>query len=236
MGLLLSLLLAANISAKWYYPVENYSQRVSYKGFGQYISADFYIGKGNLFPNKFIGYHAGKDLEILPGEENQPVPVYAVGDGKIIFMGPVSGYGGVILESLDNTNNTALYGHIKLAGAKVKDGETVQAGEELTILGQEFSAETGGERKHLHLGIYKGQDLYFHGYEPTLTQINNRWVNPDEFLNARGAQEIVNSISPTTTPETVATSLPGPTGESQSWLSVLIQKIKDLFSNLMHFN
>lgn len=166
----------------WYYPVMHYDQRPSYKSFGQLMTAEFYVGKEKIFPTKYFGYHAAKDLETLPGEENAAVEVYAIGDGKILFLGSVTGYGGVILESLDNTNNTALYGHVKIASAEVKQGEQVKAGQKMVALGDAFSSETGGERKHLHFGIYKGQDIYYRGYEPTLAQLKSRWEDPDNFL------------------------------------------------------
>jgi murein DD-endopeptidase MepM/ murein hydrolase activator NlpD len=169
----------------WGYPLSQFSIRQSYKTFGQYIDKNFYIGKTNLFPNQFIGYHAAIDLEIFPDELNQPVPVYAVGNGKIVYAAPVSGYGGLILERLSDTGDTALYGHVKLSDLPFKVGDVVTAGTRLTDLGDAFSSETGGERKHLHFGIYKGTDLYFRGYEPTLSSLNNRWVDPKVFLSSR---------------------------------------------------
>lgn len=194
-------------SGKWYFPLAGYSQRQSYKGFGQLMTSEFYVGKEKLFPTKYLGYHAAKDLEIMPGEENKPVEIYAIGDGKILFLGSVSGYGGVILESLDKTNNTALYGHLKLSQAEVKTGQQVSAGQKLTILSDGFSRETGGERKHLHFGIYNGLDKYFHGYEINFTTLNNKWVDPDKYLQANQAQEIV----------------------KESWLSLVIQKLMERF-------
>ena len=163
----------------------NYVQRIQYKDFGQNITAQYYVGKEKLFPNKFTGYHAAVDLETLPGEENQPVAVMAIGEGKILYLGPVAGYGGLILEKLDKSPDTALYGHVKLSSTKFKAGDQVAVGQTLVYLGDAFSGETGGEHKHLHFGIYSGSDLYFRGYEQTLAQLNARWINPTKFLADR---------------------------------------------------
>lgn len=71
----------------WYFPISDYAKRDSYKIFGQYFDKSSYIGKEALFPTQYTGYHTAKDWEILPGEENKDVPVYAVTDGKISFLG-----------------------------------------------------------------------------------------------------------------------------------------------------
>jgi murein DD-endopeptidase MepM/ murein hydrolase activator NlpD len=160
-------------------PVTDYKNRESLKHFGEYFSAASYVGKNAIFPNHYVGYHAGTDLEILPGEADTSVPVFAIGNGKIVFSGPVSGYGQVILEKLDAVTYTALYGHVV---PTVKSGQSVSAGTQIAILGQAFSSQTGGERKHLHLGIYRGSGNYFKGYEPTKTALDARWIDPLAFL------------------------------------------------------
>ena len=125
----------ARAAPSWAYPLENYWQRQTLKPFAKLVDPDFYIDRERLFPNRFYGYHAGVDLEVLPGEDEMALPVYAVGSGVVDFVGPVSGYGGVILQYLDASKITALYGHVKIAGLKPRSGTRVTAGEKLTVLG-----------------------------------------------------------------------------------------------------
>jgi|GEM_PF-4763904 len=186
------------LAVSWYFPMDNYFERQSVKGFGEYIDDNYYIGKEKLFPyNKFYGYHSGVDLEIFNNELNKKVPVYAIYSGKILFIGIVSGYGGVILLNIDGENKTALYGHIKINDLKYKVNDKVSSGEILTYLGDAFSNETGRERKHLHFAIYKGNDLYFRGYEDTLLRINEKWEDPNIFLEKKGAILQGTALSPT---------------------------------------
>jgi septal ring factor EnvC (AmiA/AmiB activator) len=67
----------------------------------------------------------------------------------------VSGYGGLLITSCEINKEavTVLYGHLSLASITKKLGESVQVGEQVATLGQGFSRETDGERKHLHLGF-----------------------------------------------------------------------------------
>ena len=127
----------------WYFPMTKYQERIKVKDFRQYINGSFYIGKENLFPlNRFYGYHAGVDLEIFPQEKDSLVPVYTIGNGKIVFVGSLEGYGGIILESLDGSDHTTLYGHVKTLNIPIKNGQNVKAGDIITYLGDGFSGET----------------------------------------------------------------------------------------------
>lgn len=173
------------LAKNWQYPLDKTLERPSYKTFGQYFDKNYYINKENLFPNQYVGYHVGTDLEIFPQELDANVPVFAMGDGVISFIGPILGYGGLILEKLTSENLTVLYGHLKLSSSNLKVGDYVQTGQTLTFLGNAFSSETGGERKHLHFGIYQGQDLYFKGYENTISKLDQKWINPLHFLQTR---------------------------------------------------
>lgn len=214
----------------WYFPVSQFTTRQSYKSFGQYIDKNFYIGKTDLFPNQFIGYHAAIDLEIFPGELNLSVPVYAVADGKVVYAAPVSGYGGLILLQLTGTGDTALYGHVKLINLPFKVGDMVVAGTRLTYLGDAFSSQTGGERKHLHFGIYKGTDLYFRGYEPTPAALNFRWLNPTDFLTSHSA---IDSLAPSPS-QTPSVSPIQPTRNptpSKSFFQIFISFLMNLFGH-----
>lgn len=191
----------------WYYPIRDFETRNQNKTFDQYWSKDMYRGREQLFPNQYVGYHAADDLEINPGEENREVPVYAVTDGQITFAGPVGGYGGVILLNMANDPHTALYGHISLNSLKVKTGDSVKAGQELAVLGKAFSGETGGERKHLHFGIYNGKGVYYRGYEPGESALRSKWIDPAAYLKEKGAREIATASTRPQTFSTIFSSL-----------------------------
>jgi len=190
--LILLIMIPFNTSAqeqKWYFPIQDFESRNQYKTFNQYIDKSFYKGREALFPTQYTGYHVADDLEINSGEENQNIPIYAVSDGKITFTGSVSGYGGVILLNIDNDSHTALYGHVRLGSLKVKAGDSVKAGQELAYLGNGFSNETGGERKHLHFGIYNGKGIYYRGYESSEATVQSKWIDPAAYLKQKGAVE-----------------------------------------------
>jgi len=215
--------------SNWYFPMTRYQERIRVKDFGQYIDDSFYIGKENLFPfNKFYGYHAGVDLEVFPEEKDSLAPVYATGNGKIVFVGSLKGYGGVILELLDETNHTVLYGHVKILNIPIKNGQSVKAGDIITYLGGGFSSETSKERKHLHFGIHKGKGQYFKGHENTLENLRARWENPTTFLKNRNAlfpeqDEANKNISPTPYIERVSNE------NNKGILYSIINWIKNLF-------
>ncbi len=188
-------------AADWYYPMSQYQTRIKVKDFGTFINDAFYKGKESLFPyNRFYGYHAAVDLEVFDNEKDKDAPFYAVGKGKITYVGNLAGYGGVILESLDGENRTALYGHVRISDFPLKVGDEVSAGQKLAYLGKAFSTETSGERKHLHFGIHKGTDLYFKGHEATLGVLNTEWENPTVYLEGKGA------IDPTIVKPSVSSS------------------------------
>ena len=189
--LFLFFLSAKNTSAAgFFYPITHTQERITLKPYGTFVDAAFYKNKEDLFKSaRPQGYHTGADFEILEGEQNKPIPVYAVGDGKILYAGDVNGYGGVILLSLKNNSQTAIYGHIKTTGISIKKGDTISAGTVLTYLGNAFSDETGEERKHLHFGIYNGTDIYFTGHEKTKENLLKKWVDPIQFLRENNAQE-----------------------------------------------
>lgn len=176
----------------WYYPMDRYSERLQIKDFGTFINDEFYKGKEKLFPfNRFYGYHAGVDLEAFPDEKNKKVSVYVIHSGTIVYIGALSGYGGVILQKLDNENATALYGHVRIKDISFKVGDHITVVDNpvvLAFLGDEFSQETSKERKHLHFGIYKGEGLYFRGHENTISELKTKWHDPSQFLQEKNAQ------------------------------------------------
>lgn len=130
-------------------------------------------------PERFVGYHVATDFEVSSDELNKEVPVSAVCDGKISYSGFASGYGGVITEycTLDNQAVTVIYGHLDLASLS-KAGNEVTKGQQIALLGAARSHDTDGNRKHLHLGIRRGQGSDMRGYVQSEEEI-------DQFLDPR---------------------------------------------------
>lgn len=162
-------------------PLSSARERVTKKPFGIKISPQ----DSPISPEKFSGYHTGVDFESLSEEKEAAVPVSAVCSGPLIFKSDsVSGYGGVAAQrcELEKQTVTIVYGHIKFNSIKQRINTDLKAGEAFAILGQGYSAETDGERKHLHLGIYKGSGgRYLLGYVKTESALVG-WFNILDFL------------------------------------------------------
>jgi murein DD-endopeptidase MepM/ murein hydrolase activator NlpD len=152
-------------------PIENSSKRVTKKPFG--IETN----------DRFQGFHTGADFETFPEESLSVVRVMAICGGKLILKEQASGYGGVIVQSCDLKNEpiTVIYGHMKLTSVKVKIDESVKVGDVLGELGAAYSSETDGERKHLHLGIHKGNEINILGYVNLKDELSS-WIDPCDFL------------------------------------------------------
>lgn len=163
-------------------PLPNTYYRPTPLHFGMYVTPD---PKTNPIhpPERFIGYHVATDFEILPGEANKDVPVYAVCGGKIHYSGFAEGYGGVITEycSIKGQDVTVIYGHLKL-DSLVPAGTLVGTGQTLAILGAAKSHDTDGNRKHLHLGIAIGQANEMRGYVETESEIK-LFLDPQKVLS-----------------------------------------------------
>jgi murein DD-endopeptidase MepM/ murein hydrolase activator NlpD len=156
-------------------PLDRASERVTKKPFGIYITPK----TSPVQPEKFQGYHTGTDFEIFPEELNIDVPVHAVCNGKIILKEYASGYGGVAIESceLDSQPITVVYGHLNLASINLKAGDSISAGDLIGNLGNAYSTQTDGERKHLHLGFHKGSATNILGYVNLQSQLSD-WIDP----------------------------------------------------------
>ncbi len=133
-------------------------------------------------PERFTGYHAATDFEILRGEENDEIPVYAVCAGPIIFSGFSEGYGGLITQycNLKSQDVTIIYGHLSV-DSLVPSGTKAETGAMLGILGAAQSSDTDGSRKHLHLGIAKGHGSEVRGYVQDESELD-LFLDPQEFL------------------------------------------------------
>lgn len=176
-------------SVGYVYPLPDYSQRLTIRTFGQYVSAAdrAKIPCGAVY----VGYHDADDLEVLPGELTKPVPVHAIAAGTVRLAGPVSGYGGLIVieHNLAGQTVTANYGHIDLATATVKVGDTVAAGQVIANLGGQCAASSGGERKHLHFALHLGSAVDVRGYVSRQADLTV-WLNPQTEL------EKIQAVSP----------------------------------------
>ncbi len=160
-------------------PIDNPLVRITKKSFGIFVSPQ----NSPITPEKFTGYHTGVDFETFPEEQNIDVPIVAVCTGKILEKRQANGYGGMVVQScfLENNPITIIYGHIKLSSIKILQGEILTSGNFLGVLGNGYSTETDGERKHLHLGIHKGKNIDVRGYVQIENDLNN-WINISTYL------------------------------------------------------
>ncbi len=160
-------------------PLPDAASRITKKPFGIYVSPQ----NSPVQPEHFTGYHTGTDFEIFQGELNKDVSVSAICTGKIDVKRTAQGYGGVLVEScnLDNQPVTVVYGHLKLSSISPSVSDTLTAGESFALLGDAYSAETGGERKHLHLGIRKGTAVNLLGYVQKQTDLAG-WLDYQQLL------------------------------------------------------
>jgi len=151
------------------------SERITKKPFGIFVSPQ----NSPVQPERFRGWHTGTDFEIFPDELDSDISVRAICSGKIAVKRFASGYSGVLVQSceLDNQPITAIYGHLKLASISKNAGDNLSAGETIGLLGKANSAETDGERKHLHLGVHKGSATNILGYAQSQTELSN-WIDP----------------------------------------------------------
>lgn len=214
-------------------PVERYFERQTLKGFDVLVDRAYHERHRDLFPhngfrNQFTGIHAGADVEFgSAADGRRDVPVKAVADGEIIYVGDVPGYGGLVIVRHHGPETvTSLYGHVRLRDAPVRSGQRVAAGQTIALLGKGFSAETSGARKHLHFGIHKGPALDVAGHEQTRERLLAEWYNPNDWLVRHGA-----ALSP----RPAAAPAPSPSPEpavvpdtpKETWFTRLIAWFRD---------
>ncbi|MDZ4385308.1 MAG: M23 family metallopeptidase [Candidatus Moranbacteria bacterium] len=156
-------------------PLDRAGERVSKKPFEIFITPQ----NSPIQPEKFRGYHTGADFEIFPEESDADVPVRAVCPGRLKAKEYANGYGGVAVESceLNGQPITAVYGHLKLASIRLVVGSDLKSGDIIGVLGTAYSAETSGERKHLHLGFHKGTSMNILGYVQSQSELSG-WIDP----------------------------------------------------------
>ena len=157
-------------------PVQEFKQRITKKPFGIYITPK----TSSIQPEKFTGYHTGADAEF--GDVTDEVSVKAIADGVVIFSGTASGYGGVIAirHIINDEIYVAIYGHLK-PNSLVKNNTSVSRGQLIGVLGIGNTSETDGERKHLHFGFHRGQEINLKGYVNNQQDLKN-WLDPLSFI------------------------------------------------------
>jgi murein DD-endopeptidase MepM/ murein hydrolase activator NlpD len=147
-------------------------ERITKKNFGTYVTPQ----NSPVTPEVFTGYHTALDIEF--GDIEGDVPVHAITAGSVVYSGWVSGYGGltIIKHSIDNRQYNVVYGHLRTSDL-LPVGTRVSPNQVIGYLGNGYSRDTDNERKHLHFGIPKSQDLEFLGYVPNESDLSG-WVNP----------------------------------------------------------
>jgi hypothetical protein len=160
-------------------PLERSQERISKKPFGIRVSPS----NSPVSPEKFSGYHTGVDFEVFPEELEADTPIKAVCSGEILEKRTASGYGGILVQKcqIDEEPVSIIYGHLNLQSVSKKTGEDLSAGETVGLLGKDKSAETGYERKHLHLGIKKGSIVNIAGYVQSRDQLSG-WIDPCRYF------------------------------------------------------
>ena len=133
-------------------------------------------------PERFTGYHVGLDFEIFPGEEDEEVPVMAVCSGKVTSSGFADGYGGLVMQecTLNGEPIQVWYGHLSIPGL-IASGTDVNVGDVIGVLGAARTHDSGGNRKHLHLGMRKGSGGQPLGYVQTEAEIED-FIDPASVL------------------------------------------------------
>ncbi len=155
-------------------PISDALTRVTKKPFGIYTTPD----NSPINPEHFTGYHTGVDFETTPSEQNIDVPIYAICSGPLILKKSATGYGGVAVQSckINQENITVIYGHLKLESITISLNKNLNQGDLIGILGKGYSTETGGERKHLHLGVHKGATVNILGYVQNKSELS-QWID-----------------------------------------------------------
>lgn len=157
-------------------PVQGFTDRITKKRFGMYITPD----TSPVDHDRFTGYHNGVDVEFT--DVDGDIPVYAIADGSIVFRDWVKGYGGVMVirHTINGADVYALYGHLDRTSLPPTDVIRVRAGEQIARLGDGLTQETDGVRKHLHFSVSTTEKLDLRGYVQAESELSH-WLNPLDF-------------------------------------------------------
>lgn len=159
------------------YPVLEFKGRITKKTFGQFITRE----NSPVQPERFSGYHTAVDVEYSDVEGD--VPVYALADSIVVLSRTATGYGGVIVLDFEfeGKRRTAIYGHIKPSTLPAVNTR-FNKGDRIALLGDGYSSETDGERKHLHFGIRSDNQVNILGYVQNESELSG-WQNPLDLFN-----------------------------------------------------
>lgn len=150
-------------------PLIRANMRITKKPFGIFIDPK----TSPVQPERFRGYHTGTDFETFSEEAVSDVPVRAICTGSLAVKRFATGYGGVLVQNCFSSGEpiTVVYGHMRLVSVQKNIGDNVLAGDTIGNLGTGQSKETDGERKHLHLGIHKGNAVDIRGYVASQSEL-----------------------------------------------------------------
>jgi len=156
-------------------PIGEFEKRITKKFFGTYVTPN----NSPVIPERFRGYHTGVDVEYADVEGE--VEVRAVAKGEVLVSRNASGYGGVMVieHEIRGEKYFMIYGHLQQK-SMLKVGEKVENGEKIGILGKGYSLETDGERRHLHFGISKTNNI--RGYSENEAELKSNWIDPVVFI------------------------------------------------------
>ncbi|MDD2766184.1 MAG: M23 family metallopeptidase [Candidatus Moranbacteria bacterium] len=156
-------------------PLDQASERIMKKPFGILIDSK----TSPVQPERFGGYHTGTDFETFPNEKSVDVSVRAICTGEINMKRQASGYGGLVVQqcTLDGEAISIVYGHLALRSVTAEKGDILIQGDVIGILEMAESIDTDGERKHLHLGIFRGDAINILGYVPSQKELD-QWIDP----------------------------------------------------------
>lgn len=182
MQILLPLALVACIASPGFsQPLEHATNRPTPLHFGLHVTPDPETNPIDP-PERFAGFHAAVDYEVSADELEAEVPVFAICRGRVVYSGYAEGYGGLVIHrcTLDGEQISVIYGHLSREGL-VKEGKTVKSGQRIGVLAEARSRDSDGNRKHLHLGIHKGEDLDMRGYVQTEEELAE-YIDPTTVL------------------------------------------------------
>ncbi len=160
-------------------PIEHALERVTKKTFAMEVHPET-----SPVPNdRFNGFHVGVDFETMEDEQEIDVPIYAICDGPLITKQFAKGYGGYALQHcmLNGEKVTILYGHLDLQSITAVAAQPLTRGETIGVLGEGYSLETDGVRKHLHLGVHRGTEIDIRGYVQETSEVN-AWLDVLPYL------------------------------------------------------
>ncbi|MCK9360891.1 M23 family metallopeptidase [Patescibacteria group bacterium] len=160
-------------------PISNAFDRVTKKTFGLEVHPE----TSPVQNDRFNGFHVGVDFETTAAEADTEVQISAICDGPLISKQFAKGYGGYALQSceLDGEKVVVLYGHMDLERIEPEPKDRLKRGDLIGVLGEGYSSETDGVRKHLHLGVHRGTGIDIRGYVQTTSEVSG-WLDVLPYL------------------------------------------------------